>query len=159
MQEMPSLLWKTKPFHQLNVFELHAIYKLRQEVFVVEQECAYLDADGQDQFAIHVFGVDDDGKVMVYCRVIPPENRMGEAIIGRVATHPSIRHQGIGKQVMQKAFKLIDDQYGKISILIDAQYYLKVFYEELGFIQQGDIFDLDGIAHIRMKKEVNSLVS
>ena len=145
-----SLLWKVRSFHQLNVCELQAIYRLRQEVFVVEQQCAYLDADGKDQFADHIFGVDDDGRVMAYCRVVQPGISCSEVSIGRVVTHPELRHTGLGKSVMERAFKCVDDRYGKVPVRIEAQLYLKAFYEQQGFEPVGDVFLLDGIDHIEM---------
>lgn len=156
---MVSLLWKVRSFHQLNVFELQAIYKLRQEVFVVEQHCVYLDADGKDQFADHIFGVHDDGRVMAYCRVLQPGIICSEVSIGRVVTHPDVRHTGFGKLLMDKAFKCVDDRYGKVPVRIEAQLYLKEFYASLGFEPVGEVYLLDGIDHIEMVRPVENMLS
>ena len=94
---MENLFWKIKSFHQLNVFELYGILRLRQEVFALEQNCVYLDVDGKDQFCDHIFGVDDAGKVIAYCRIVQPETGFSEVSIGRVATHPEHRNHGYGK--------------------------------------------------------------
>lgn len=149
---MKNLFWKVRSFHQLNVFELQGIYRLRQEVFIVEQNCVYLDTDGKDQFSEHVFGVDDDGRVMAYCRIVQPGVSYPEVSIGRICSHPEIRKTGLGKLIMEKAFAFIDDKYGKVAIRIEAQQYLQKFYESFGFDCIGEIYILDGIEHIEMLK-------
>lgn len=149
---MKDLFWKIRGFHQLNVFELQAIFRLRQEVFIVEQNCAYLDADGKDQFCDHLFGVDDDGRVLACCRIVQPGVSYSEISIGRIATHPDARGTGLGKVVMDKALAFIDDKYGKAPIHIEAQFYLLKFYEAYGFESVGNVYLLDGIEHIEMIK-------
>ncbi len=156
---MKNLFWKIKSFHQLNVFELQAIYKIRQEVFIVEQNCPYLDIDGKDQFSDHIFGLDDDGRVVAYCRIVPPGVAYQEVSIGRVATHPELRHTGMGKFVMDKAFSFIEDRYGKVPIKIEAQYYLLKFYEQYGFETIGNVYMLDGIEHIEMIRIAEKILS
>ncbi len=156
---MENLFWKVRNFHQLNVFELYGILRLRQEVFIVEQNCAYLDTDGKDQFSDHIFGVDDDGKVIAYCRILQPGVVYAEVSIGRVATHPQHRHHGLGKLVMDKALNYIEDKYSKISVRIEAQYYLEKFYSSYGFIPVGNIYILDGIEHIEMLRDKNTVLS
>lgn len=154
---MENLFWKIKSFHQLNVFELYGILRLRQEVFAVEQNCIYLDVDGKDQFGDHIFGVDDAGKVMAYCRILQPGAVYPEVSIGRVATHPDTRHQGGGKIVMDKAINFIADKYGQVPIKIEAQYYLEKFYINYGFESTGNVYLLDGIQHIAMIREKNAV--
>lgn len=157
--DMVQLLWKSRSFHQLNVFELQAIYKLRQEVFILEQNCVYLDADGKDQFADHIFGVSDDGRVLAYCRVLQPGTVFEEVSIGRVATNQEVRRTGLGKLLMEKSFKLIEERYGSVPVRIEAQFYLKDFYQQMGFEQTGLVYDLDGIDHIEMVRNIGVLVS
>ncbi|MBC8048152.1 MAG: GNAT family N-acetyltransferase, partial [Fimbriimonadaceae bacterium] len=143
----------------LNVFELQGIYRLRQEVFIVEQNCAYLDADGKDQFSDHLFGVDDDGRVLAYCRIVQPGVSYPELSIGRVSSHPETRGTGLGKVVMDKAIAFIEDKYGKAAIRIEAQHYLQKFYESYGFEISGDVYVLDGINHIEMVKNTDKVLS
>ena len=155
---MKNLLWKIRSFHQMNVFELNAIFRLRQEVFVVEQNCAYLDADGKDQFSEHIFGVDDDGRVLAYCRIVQPSVTMPDVSIGRIATHIDVRGTGLGKILMEKAMAFIDDRYGKVSIRLEAQQYLMKFYENYGFVANGDMYLLDGIEHIEMLRNIEKVM-
>ncbi|MEZ5013182.1 MAG: GNAT family N-acetyltransferase [Chitinophagales bacterium] len=153
MQE--NLFWKIRGFHQLNVFELYGILRLRQEVFAIEQNCVYLDADGRDQFCEHIFGVDDAGKVIAYCRVVQPGVAFTEVSIGRIATHPEHRSTGLGKLLMEKALNFIEDKYGKVHIRIEAQCYLQKFYAHFGFHTIGEEYDLDGIPHIEMVRDTS----
>lgn len=152
---MAQPVWKIKPFHQLNIFELYGMLRLRQEVFAVEQNCVYLDLDGKDQFCDHIFAVDDDGRVIACCRIVQPGTAYIEVSIGRVATHPDMRGAGYGKILMEKALAFIDDKYGKVAIRIEAQFYLEKFYTEFGFTPVGDVYLLDGIQHIEMVRNHN----
>ncbi|MFI5171188.1 MAG: GNAT family N-acetyltransferase [Chitinophagales bacterium] len=154
---MENLFWKIKSFHQLNVFELYGILRLRQEVFAVEQNCVYLDVDGKDQFGDHIFGVDDAGKVMAYCRILQAGSAYPEISIGRVATHPDTRNQGLGKLLMEKAINYIIDKQGAVPIRIEAQYYLEKFYTAFGFESSGSTYLLDGIEHIEMIREKHAV--
>ena len=149
--------WKIKSFHQLNVFELYGILKLRQQVFAVEQNCVYLDADGKDQLCDHIFGVDDAGQVMAYCRILQPGSAFQEVSIGRVSTHPDNRHNGWGKLIMEKAINFIDDKYGPVAVKIEAQYYLERFYANFGFETSGSVYLLDGIEHVEMLRDKNAV--
>ncbi len=154
---MENLFWKIKSFHQLNVMELYGILRLRQEVFAVEQKCIYLDADGKDQFCDHIFGVDDGGKVIAYCRIVQPGVSYPEVSIGRIATHPEHRNMGYGRLLMDKALSYIDDKYGKMDIKIEAQYYLEKFYSNYGFEKAGAVYLLDDIEHIEMVRNKNAV--
>ncbi len=154
---MENLFLNIKSFHQLNVFELYGILKLRQQVFAVEQNCVYLDVDGKDQFCDHIFGVDDAGQVMAYCRILQPGSAYNEVSIGRVATHPENRNNGLGKLIMEKAINFIGDKYGLVAVKIEAQFYLQKFYTNYGFESAGDIYLLDGIEHIEMLREKNAV--
>jgi len=154
---MENLFWKIKSFHQLNVFELYGILRLRQEVFAVEQNCVYLDVDGKDQSCDHIFGVDDAGKVIAYCRIVQPVNSYTEVSIGRVSTHPEHRKSGFGRMVMDKAINFVEDKYGQAAIKIEAQYYLEKFYAAYSFESKGEVYLLDGIEHIEMIREKNTV--
>jgi ElaA protein len=143
------LQWVFKKFAELNVFELYNILQLRSEVFVVEQNCPYLDADNNDQDAYHLSAYNND-KIVAYTRIIKPGNIYKEASIGRVVTSPTVRRTGIGKILMEKSIESVEELYGKVPIKIGAQLYLKNFYSSLGFIQVSDMYLEDGIEHIYM---------
>ncbi len=138
-----------KKFDELSPHELYAILKLRSEVFVVEQHCVFLDADDKDQYCHHVMCMNDH-KLLAYARIMPPGISYAETSIGRIVSSPSERGSGAGKKVVAESIVLAQSLYGKGSIKIGAQLYLKKFYESFGFIQSSDIYLEDGIEHIEM---------
>jgi ElaA protein len=120
-------------------------------VFVVEQNCVFQDADNKDQPSYH-FMLWDDDLLAGYTRLVPPGIAYEFASIGRVVTSPQRRRTGIGKILIQKSIEEIEKLYGKSSIKLGAQLYLKKFYEAFGFIQSGEIYLEDGIQHIEMTR-------
>ena len=144
--------WTLKKFEALTPYELYAILRLRTEVFVVEQNCVFQDMDNKDQLAYHLMGWENN-KLIAYTRLIPPHLSYEEPSIGRVVTSASARGSGIGRKLMEKSIEEVIRLYGKTPIKLGAQLYLKKFYESLGFIQSGDIYDEDGIDHIEMIRQ------
>jgi ElaA protein len=100
-----TLNWICKHFDELAVKELYAILQLRNEVFVVEQNCVYQDADGKDPDSLHLCGW-DTGKLAAYTRIIPPGISYTDASIGRVVTSPAYRNTGLGRQLMKESIRL-----------------------------------------------------
>jgi ElaA protein len=141
--------WSLKYFDLLTPHELYAILQLRAEVFGVEQVCVYQDMDNKDQLCYHLMGWQND-KLAAYTRLVPPGLSYTEPSIGRVVTSPAARRTGLGKTLVEKSIAEISRLYGKTSIKIGAQLYLKKFYESFDFEQSGDIYDEDGIDHILM---------
>lgn len=147
--------WITKKFDDLSPHELYAILQLRDEVFVVEQNCVFQDADNKDQHCFHFMGwmpasQGGNEKLVAYTRIVPPGIIYEQSSIGRVVTSPSVRKTGIGKTLMQKSIEKTKELFGNNPVLIGAQLYLKTFYESLGFRQISDIYLEDGIKHIQM---------
>jgi ElaA protein len=148
-----NITWYHKYFSDLTTTELYQILQLRNEVFIVEQNCPFQDLDDKDFKCFHLIGFDTDSqKIMAYTRIVPAGVSYEEASIGRVVTSPQVRGGGIGRELMLKSIELLEELYGKVSIRIGAQYYLKKFYESLGFQQVGKIYLEDGIEHILMDK-------
>ncbi|MDZ7899346.1 MAG: GNAT family N-acetyltransferase [Arcicella sp.] len=148
-----NITWYYKHFKELNTTELYQILQLRNEVFIVEQNCPFQDLDDKDFKCIHLMGFDAESqKIMAYTRIVPAGVSYTEASIGRVVTSPQARGRGIGKELMMKSIELLEERYGVVPIKIGAQYYLKKFYQSLGFQQVGDIYLEDGIEHILMDK-------
>jgi ElaA protein len=143
--------WYLKKFEELSRDELYAILHLRSEVFVVEQNCVYLDPDNKDQFAWHLMGWQND-KLVAYTRIIPPGIVYKEPAIGRVVISPEIRRSGIGKELMQRSLASCENLYGSVPVTLSAQVYLKNFYESLGFEIAGKIYLDDGIEHVKMTR-------
>jgi ElaA protein len=141
--------WVCKKFEALSPYELYAILQLRNEVFVVEQNCVYQDADNKDPLSYHVMGWQED-KLIAYTRVIPPGVAYTEQSIGRVVTSPAARKSGIGRALMQESINESRRLFGNHVIRIGAQLYLKQFYASLGFVPIGGIYLEDGIEHIEM---------
>lgn len=141
-----------KKFNDLTPHELYAILRLRSEVFVVEQTCVFLDMDNKDQLCYHLTAWDSD-LLAGYTRLVPPGIAFKFPSVGRVVTSPHVRNKGMGKIIMEKSIEEIFNLFGKTSIRIGAQLYLKKFYESFGFIQTGNIYDEDGIDHIEMTRE------
>ena len=143
------LTWQLKKFTELSLHELYAILQLRNEVFVIEQNCIYQDADNKDQSCYHYMGWLED-KLIAYTRILPPGLAYAESSIGRVVTSSLARGNGIGKVLMEKSIEQINNLYGNTAIKIGAQLYLLKFYTSLGFQQSSDIYLEDGIEHIEM---------
>ncbi|WNM19632.1 GNAT family N-acetyltransferase [Flavobacterium capsici] len=146
-----SIEWIIKRFEALSTQELYQLLKLRSEVFVVEQNCVYLDIDDKDQKALHLFGL-TDGKMVAYARLFKPKDYFENASIGRVVTHPDFRAKKIGHELMQQAVNAIEEYFGEKQITISAQLYLKKFYERHGFTQTSEMYLEDDIPHIEMKR-------
>lgn len=147
--------WRLKHFNELLPSELYAILRLRNEVFVVEQNCVFQDADNRDQECWHLMGyIDND--LAAYTRLLPAGLMYEEASIGRVVTSPAFRRKGLGKELMEESIHSLYKLFGKQNIRIGAQLYLKRFYEEFQFEQVSEMYLEDGIPHIYMVKKDNS---
>jgi ElaA protein len=144
-----QLNWVLKEFDELTTTELYTIMQLRNEVFVVEQNCVYQDADGKDQRSLHFCGW-DRGMLAAYTRIIPPGISYTEPSIGRVVTAAAYRNTGAGRKLMEESIKHTFQRFNARSIRIGAQVYLARFYQSLGFIQSSGEYLEDGIPHIEM---------
>ena len=139
------------PFDKLSLEQLYKIMKLRQEVFVVEQNCPYLDADDKDQESFHLVSWDENGEALAYVRLLPKGLSYPEyASIGRVVTSAKIRRSGGGKQLMHEALLWAKKLFGDTPVKISAQSYLLSFYRNLGFEPIGEEYLEDDIPHRAM---------
>jgi ElaA protein len=143
------LLWQLKPFTELSALELYNILRLRGEVFVLEQNCPYVDADGKDISSYHLCGFFEED-LAAYARIVPPGIIYAEPSIGRVVTSAKYRRIGLGKELVRKAIEETKKLYGETPIRIGAQAYLKKFYETLGFKDMNEPYVEDGIPHLIM---------
>ncbi len=142
-----------KPFQQLTLQELYSAMMLRQAVFVVEQDCPYLDADGKDQVGWHLLGY-DEGQLGAYARLLPVGvSYEAYPSIGRVVTSAQFRRGGFGLLLMQEAVQQSERLFGKTAIKLSAQQYLVKFYQRFGFETVGAGYLEDGIPHIAMVRE------
>lgn len=138
-----------KTFEELSKDELYALAKLRQQVFIVEQNSIYSDLDDYDQSAIHYLDFDSSGQLMVYARYRHGSSPH-EVKIERVVLHKNARGKGQGKRLMELMLKDIIAEFPKANIVLSAQLEVCEFYRSLGFNIQGEPYDDGGIEHIGM---------
>lgn len=144
--------YKVARFESLSGEEVYQILQLRAAVFVVEQECPYLDPDGKDQDAVHLMGF-SSGKIKAYTRILTPGKDGAACSIGRVVVHPEERGSGTGRELMLKTIDWAREELNVSSIHLSAQSYLREFYESLGFSAYGDPYLEDDIPHIGMMRK------
>lgn len=144
-----NINWYYKAFDELSPLEIYKILQLRSKVFVVEQNCVFLDMDNKDEGCLHLMGfVNDD--LVAYTRLAPPGYIYNEMSIGRVVTSPNNRSKGLGKELMLRSIDTCFKDFGAGPVKIGAQYYLSKFYTSLGFEIISDIYLEDGIEHVYM---------
>jgi ElaA protein len=147
-----NFIHKIKSFQELNTNELYELLRLRSQVFVVEQNCAFCDPDNKDQQCHHLL-LFADNQLAGYSRLVPPGISYPEMAIGRVVTSPAFRGTGLGRKVMELSINGCYERLGLQNIRIGAQVYAQKFYESLGFVVDGNPYDEDGIAHVEMIKK------
>lgn len=152
MEMENSVEFFCKPFGEIDPKILYEILKLRQDVFVLEQQCLYPDLDGFDLKCYHLWGT-KNGKIISTARIVPPGLIYPEASIGRVCTAFEERNNGEGKKLMMRAIACVKEIFGPVSIKIGAQLYLEEFYRQMGFEPCSSAYDEDGILHIKMLKK------
>ena len=142
--------WAWLRFADLGVDDLYDALALRSRVFVVEQHCAYLDADGLDRGSWHLLGRDDAAHLAAYVRVVDPGLKYEEPSIGRVVTAPEARGSGLGRALMAEAIRRCEGAWPQRAIRIGAQAHLERFYGEFGFVTVGEPYMEDDIPHLEM---------
>jgi ElaA protein len=147
--ESQATVWRLMSFEDLRVGELYELLRLRSEVYVVEQQCIFLDIDGDDREANHLLGV-QGGELKAYARCFGPGVKFTEASIGRVATRPSARGTGLGHALMGQAVAAVNQVWGPQAIRIGAQAHLASFYAKHGFVDIGQPYIEDDIPHLEM---------
>lgn len=140
---------EVKSFDELSTKQLYELLQLRNEVFVVEQDCVYQDIDGKDDRALHIMGWEDD-KLVAYARCFQTGDYFDKASIGRVLVRENYRKLGYGHAITKASIQAVKTNYKAESIKISAQTYLVIFYESHGFKTTGERYLEDGIPHIAM---------
>ena len=150
-----TIEWVCKHHSDLGKEQLYALLKLRSEVFVVEQKCAYPDLDGQDLEGdtYHLMGWEDD-QLKAYLRLLDPQSQGGDVVIGRVITAPQARGQGVGHEMMEQALKQAENHWPQVPIYLSAQAHLQGYYSRYGFDPVGETYLEDNIAHIGMRRDL-----
>jgi len=143
--------WRWCHFDSLGVHELQAIYRARQQVFAIEQQCIYLDVDGTDAASFHLAAWGDEMAMpLAYARIVQPGIKYAEPSIGRVLTTQASRGTGLGRELVGRAIEHCRAIYPQEGIRISAQSRLEGFYAGLGFVVQGEPYLEDGIPHTEM---------
>ncbi|TVQ66006.1 MAG: GNAT family N-acetyltransferase [Balneolaceae bacterium] len=143
--------WKiAETFRELTSRHVYDLLKLRQDVFIIEQNCIYEDIDGVDLISAHLLLYSSENELLACCRIVPAGVKLNSISIGRVVSNPDKRGMGYGRQLMEKAIDKIRKQ-GINQIEIEAQTYLLDFYRSFGFSETGQPYPVDGIPHIVMK--------
>lgn len=145
-----AIQWQTLNFNELTTSQLYAVLQARSAVFVVEQNCPYLDADGADLDCHHLCAWNDQAQLAAYLRIVPPGLKYPEASLGRVITTQHGRGQGLGKQLLIRGIAECQRLYPQHPIRIGAQHYLEKFYQSFGFVTVSDIYLEDDIPHVEM---------
>lgn len=131
----------------IDAVTLYKILRLRTDVFVVEQECAYPELDGRDlEPGARQLWIARDDTVVAALRLLLDAD--GAARIGRVATAPPARGEGLAAVLMRAALDLVPG----VDVVLDAQTYLSDWYARFGFERDGDDFVEDGIPHVPMRR-------
>ena len=151
MTDAPTPRWRWCRFDELSVFELDAIYRARQTVFSIEQQCAYLDADGFDTLSFHLAAWPADaGLPLAYSRIVHPGLKYAEPSIGRVITTAAARGTGLGRELVRRSIVHCREAFAGRGIRISAQTRLEAFYASFGFVAIGEPYMEDGIPHTEM---------
>ena len=147
--------WRFAEFADLAPLEVHDLLQLRSAVFVVEQNCVFLDVDGVDPQCWHLLGraAQGNGALLAYCRLVPPGLKYPEPSIGRVVTATAARRTGAGRELMGEAVRRAHELWPGAALRIGAQMYLERFYGDFGFARCSEPYDEDGIMHIEMLRE------
>ncbi len=138
----------TSNLQEISSNDLYQILKLRQDVFIVEQDCIYHDIDNLDPNSEHVF-LKNDQEVIAYSRIVPAGKKFDHPSIGRIVTHQSFRGKGYGREIVKRSLTILTER-GIKTVIIEAQNHLQKFYESLGFKKISEPYDVDGILHIKM---------
>ena len=137
-----------KHFNELSNRELYEILKTRQEIFIIEQNCPYMDIDDLDLDAMHIFSMNEEGRVTSCLRVFMKDENTAQ--IGRVVT--LVHGEGLGGKILHEGVRVALEDYQAEKIYLEAQTYAIGYYEKEGFRVISGEFDLDGIPHVEMER-------
>jgi len=146
------LTWQWSRFPGLSGDDVYDMLALRSLIFVVEQDCVYLDADGLDRQSWHLLGRDGGGALLACLRVVDPGLKYDVPSIGRVVVAPSQRGAGLGHVLIAEALRRCDVAWPGRANHISAQAHLQGFYGRHGYAAVGDTYLEDGIVHIDMER-------
>ena len=138
-------------FSDLSLDQLYQIIKLRNKVFIIEQNYPFLDLNDQDQGAFHLF-LQHQSRFIGYLRVNPLEMNYSVVKLSRFCLLPEYRDKDLGKDMLKFILTHAEKSWRSQEIQISAQEYLEGFYQKFGFIASSEAYEIDNILHINMKK-------
>lgn len=142
--------WKVCSYDDLSKQELHQLMILRQNVFIVEQNCPYQDADNKDFNSHHLMRFNENTQIIAYLRIVAPGISYKEVSLGRIVTDKDNRGTGLGIELMKMGLQFTESIYGKVDIRISAQTHLVPFYKKFDFESTGKQYLEDDIPHTEM---------
>lgn len=136
-------------FNEFTPHHLYNVLKLRQEIFIIEQECIYNDIDGLDDKSEHLLLLEQDESLVGYLRIVPAGIKFDECSLGRIVINQKHRGRGIGKKLVQRGIEIVYKSDFR-TIRIEAQAHLEKFYKSIGFQTVSNIYSVDEIPHLQM---------
>ncbi len=150
-----NIIWFDEDFESVPRKDWYQIIQLRETIFILEQFCAYVDCDGKDIEARHVY-TKVNNEIAAYCRLLDVGLSYSDAAsVGRIVTHPHFRGKGYGHQLLVESIKKIKQHYKEVNVKIGAQCYLEKFYKRYGFKTVSNMYLEDGIPHYTMNLDWN----
>ena len=144
------LNFQIKHFKELSLIEFHDLIQLRIKIFVVEQNCSYLELDGKDKVSYHAISRNSKGEIIATARILPKGISYEEVSIGRVVIDERIRGNGEGHLLMNACMDFICEEFGRVPVKISAQSHLEKFYNGHLFFSTGKEYLEDDIPHVEM---------
>lgn len=150
-----DIIWQDLHHSQLNAAQLYRLLALRNAVFIVEQQCPYLDIDGVDLAGDnrHLLGILDD-QLVACARILMPEGEGQPVKIGRVIVSGEARGLNLGSRLMEQAINSCERHWPGQPIFLSAQAHLHRFYGRLGFVAVSGEYLEDNIPHIDMQRSL-----
>ena len=151
---MTNVGWTWHRFTDLPPATLYAILELRSRIFVVEQNCVFLDMDGADSVCEHLCGFDENNQLLAYLRLVPPGVKCVEPSLGRLVVAQDARRHGLARRAIELGLERLSERYPNQTIRIGGQRYMETFYSSMGFVATGEPYLEDGIPHVEMLRKL-----
>lgn len=150
MAHLPQIQWSWHGWPGLPASVLYDFLRLRSDVFVVEQHCAYADMDGVDPACEHLCAHDAQGRLLSCLRLVPPGIKAPQPALGRLVVAAHARGLGLGRQAMLEGIRRSGERHPGQGIFLSGQLHLEPFYQSLGFARVTEPYVEDGIQHVNM---------
>ena len=142
--------WSCFCLSQMSSDQLFELLRMRQNIFIIEQSCIYSDIDDHDLSCWHLLGYGYNSELQAYCRLLKPQTIYKEAATGRVLVKEEYRRRGLARDLMLEAHRRCELIFKSSAVRLNAQVYLKEFYEDIGYRCVSGPYSEDGIMHVEM---------